>query len=272
MSWKTRPLAELAEFRLGKMLDEKKNRGDPFPYLANFNVRWGEFDLDNLREMRFEQDEMEQFGLVHGDIVMCEGGEPGRCALWKEPVPGMMFQKALHRIRPLPFIDNRFLFYSFLHLGRCGLFEGLLTGSTIKHLPKEKLALLEIPHPSLETQRRIASLLSAYDDLIENNRRRMALLEESARQLYREWFVRLRFPGHEHVRVVKGVPEGWRTTSVSAVAVIISRGIAPHYDDEAEPRAINQKCIRDGRVDLALARQNPENSRPSFRYRLAMCW
>ena len=56
---------------------------------------------------------------------------------------------------------------------------------------------------------RIADILSAYDDLIENNRRRMALLEEAARQLYREWFVRLRFPGHEHVKIIDGVPEGW---------------------------------------------------------------
>ena len=63
--------------------------------------------------------------------------------------------------------------------------------------------------PRIEEQRRIADILSAYDDLIENNRRRMKLLEESARQLYQEWFVRLRFPGHEHTRIIDGVPEGW---------------------------------------------------------------
>ena len=60
-----------------------------------------------------------------------------------------------------------------------------------------------------DVQKQIADILSAYDDLIENNRRRMALLEEAARQLYREWFVRLRFPGHEHTRIINGVPEGW---------------------------------------------------------------
>ena len=63
--------------------------------------------------------------------------------------------------------------------------------------------------PTQKLQQRIADILSAYDDLIENNRRRMALLEEAARQLYREWFVRLRFPGHEHTRITNGVPEGW---------------------------------------------------------------
>ena len=117
MKWTTKPLAEVADFRLGKMLDDKKNRGESLPYLANVNVRWGEFDLENLREMRFEHDEMDRYGLKFGDIVMCEGGEPGRCAIWKESVPGMMIQKALHRIRPHDCLDHRFLFYSFLRKG-----------------------------------------------------------------------------------------------------------------------------------------------------------
>ena len=131
-------MGDLADLSLGKMLDEKKNRGEPLPYLANINVRWGEFNLDDLREMRFEENERERFGLKHGDIVMCEGGEPGRCAIWKEPIPGMMFQKALHRIRPYECLDSRFLFYSFLHKGEMDGFAGLFTGSTIKHLPAEK--------------------------------------------------------------------------------------------------------------------------------------
>lgn len=209
MKWTTKPLAEVAEFRLGKMLDDKKNKGEPLPYLANINVRWGEYDLESLREMRFAHDEMDRYGLKYGDIVMCEGGEPGRCAIWKESVPGMMIQKALHRIRPHDCLDHQFLFYSFLHMGRIGSFAPLFTGATIKHLPREKLAKVEIAFPQLDVQRRIANVLSAYDDLIENNRRRMALLEKSARLLYREWFVRLRFPGHEHTRITDGVPEGW---------------------------------------------------------------
>lgn len=218
MKWTTKPLAEVAEFRLGKMLDDNKNRGDLLPYLANVNVRWGEFELDDLREMRFEYDEMDRYGLRYGDIVMCEGGEPGRCAIWKEPVQGMMIQKALHRIRPHDCLDHRFLFYSFLHKGKMGTFSALFTGSTIKHLPREKLAKVEIEFPQLEVQRRIADVLSAYDDLIENNRRRMALLEESARLLYQEWFVRLRFPGHEHTPIANGLPEGWVRKTLGEVA------------------------------------------------------
>ena len=220
MTWKTQRMSDVADFCLGKMLDEKKNRGEPLPYLANVNVRWGEFDLENLREMRFEPHEQERYGLRFGDIVMCEGGEPGRCAIWKDAVPGMMIQKALHRIRPRDGIDNCFLYYTFLQMGRTGEFGGLLTGSTIKHLPREKLAKLEISLPSFSTQQRIASQLSAYDDLIENNRRRIQLLEESARLLYRDWFIHLRFPGHEHARVVNGVPEGWERVTVPQIIAI----------------------------------------------------
>jgi len=209
MKWETRQLGDVADLCLGKMLDEKKNKGEPLPYLANINVRWGEFALENLREMRFEDREKERYGLKFGDIVMCEGGEPGRCAIWKEPVAGMTVQKALHRIRPHSCLDYRFLYYSFLARGRAGGFDALFTGSTIKHLPKQNLVKVEINFPKLAIQQRIGDFLSTYDDLIENNLRRVALLEESARLLYREWFVRLRFPGHEHTKIVDGVPHGW---------------------------------------------------------------
>lgn len=224
MKWEKKRLADVADFCLGKMLDEKKNRGEPLPYLANINVRWGAFDLENLRQMRFEPNEKDRYGLSYGDIVMCEGGEPGRCAVWKEAVPGMMIQKALHRIRPHDCIDYRFLFYSFLHTGKVGGFAQLFTGSTIKHLPRQNLAKVEIDFPQLPIQERIADILSAYDDLIETNRRRMALLDDAARQLYREWFVRLRFPGHEHTSITRGVPKGWEHLRIGDIADCVGGG------------------------------------------------
>lgn len=215
MTWERKPLEEVADFCLGKMLDQDKNRGDLLPYLANVNVRWGEFDLDSLRQMRFELREIDRYGLKYGDIVMCEGGEPGRCAIWKDQVPGMMIQKALHRIRPHACLDYRFLFYSFLRKGRSDGLAGLFTGATIKHLPREKLAKVQIEIPPMATQQRIGDVLSAYDDLIENNRRRIALLEDAARMLYREWFVHFRFPGHEHIKRVDDLPEGWSMETLS---------------------------------------------------------
>lgn len=240
------------------MLDDKKNKGAPLPYLANVNVRWGEFDLDGLREMRFAHDEMDRYGLKDGDIVMCEGGEPGRCAIWKEPVSGMMFQKALHRIRPHDGLDHRFLYYSLLHLGKTGHFTALLTGATIKHLPREKLAKVEVEFPQLEVQSRIADILSAYDDLIENNRRRMALLKEAARQLYDEWFVRLRFPGHEHAVRDKGLPLGWSRVALGELCTKIGSGFTPRggeasYLDHGTPLIRSQNVYDDQFEDSGLA-------------------
>ena len=139
---------EIAEFRLGKMLDQKKNRGDMMPYLANVNVRWGHFDCDDLREMPFEPHEKDRFGLKFGDIVMCEGGEPGRCAIWKEQISGMMIQKAIHRIRPRSGLDHRFLYYNLRYQGESGRLDRLFTGATIKHLPREKLAQVQVTIPT----------------------------------------------------------------------------------------------------------------------------
>ncbi len=256
MSWQTRALEEVAEFRLGKMLDAKKNRGDYMPYLANVNVRWGEFDLTDLREMRFEEDEIEKFELRHGDIVMCEGGEPGRCAIWKNHLPKMMIQKALHRIRPHACLDHRFLYYSFLHLGNSGNFAALFTGSTIKHLPREKLALIEVPVPPISVQHRIADTLSAYDDLIENNRRRMELLEASARHLYEEWFVRLRFPGHEHTQIVNGVPEGWEILPLESVAEFRLGKMLDQVKNKGEARPyLANVNVRWGQIELTDLRE-----------------
>jgi type I restriction enzyme S subunit len=148
--WQTHLLGQVADFHLGKMLDQNKNKGDSLPYLANVNVRWGEFELSDLREMRFEERDLERFGLRNGDIVMCEGGEPGRCAIWRDQLPRMMFQKALHRIRPLNGMNSEYLYRTLSYQAKRGHLSGLFTGSTIKHLPKEKLGLVTIVVSSQE--------------------------------------------------------------------------------------------------------------------------
>ena len=245
MKWETVRLGDVTDSCLGKMLDQEKNKGEYQPYLANLNVRWGYFELDNLSVMRFEKHEEDRYGLRYGDLIVCEGGEPGRCAIWKDIIPNMKIQKALHRVRVHDDLDYRFLYYWFLLAGKRGALEQYFTGSTIKHMPGDKLKSIIIEKPPLETQKRIADILSAYDDLIENNQKQIKLLEEAAQRLYKEWFVDLRFPGHEHTAIVDGVPEGWRKGRIEDIAIFkrgktitksqVSDGIIPVVAGGLEP-------------------------------------
>lgn len=217
MKWEKVKLGNVTDSCLGKMLDQNKNKGDYQPYLANVNVRWGEFDLEDLPLMKFEESEQERYELKYGDLVICEGGEPGRCAIWKEQIPNMKIQKALHRVRVHDCLDYRYLFYWFLLAGKTGELDQYFTGATIKHMPGQKLKEVVIDKPPLEIQHRIADILSAYDDLIENNQKQIKLLEEAAQRLYKEWFVDLHFPGHENTKIVDGVPEGWSRTNINEI-------------------------------------------------------
>jgi type I restriction enzyme S subunit len=108
-------------------------------------------------------------------------------------------------------------------------------GTTMLNLNTEIVAGLPVRYPAVDIQRRIADILSAYDDLIENNRRRIALLEEAARQLYREWFVRLRFPGHEHTRIANGVPEGWERKVLGDICTDVRETVLPEELESDTP-------------------------------------
>ncbi len=210
MSWEKVKLGDVSESCLGKMLDQKKNKGTYKPYLANVNVRWGSFDLENLQEMKFEDNEDERYGIKYGDLIICEGGEPGRCAIWKEELPNMKIQKALHRVRVNEEMDYRYVYYWFLLAGKQGVLKQYYTGATIMHMPGQKLKEVLIDKPPLDIQIRIGNYLESIDDLIENNQKQIKLLEEAAQRLYKEWFVDLRFPGYENTKIVDGVPEGKR--------------------------------------------------------------
>ncbi len=177
--WQAKALAELADLSLGKMLDQKKNRGQPLPYLANVNVRWGEFDLSELREMRFEVNELETYGLRRGDIVMCEGGEPGRCAIWMEKAVGMMIQKALHRIRCRDDMHRVYLYHTLRHLAATGALAALFTGATIKHLPQEKLAKVHVLQPPGKLVAMFANNAEPIESLIHSLQSRVRTLRRA---------------------------------------------------------------------------------------------
>lgn len=149
---------------------------------------------------------------------------------------------------------SKFLYYWFQSYEGRKKFEALAKGTAQKAVPISGIKTLEIELPSLKSQKRIADILSAYDDLIENNQKQIKLLEEAAQRLYKEWFVDLRFPGHENTNIVDGVPEGWSKSTVSEVSAVLRRGISPKYNEKARGIVINQKCIRQTIVSYDEAR------------------
>lgn len=138
------PLGEITDARLGKMLDKEKNTGEFRRYLRNINVRWFTFDLDDLLEMRIEDDEVNKFSVQQGDLVICEGGEPGRCAVWeKDDI--IFYQKALHRVRFLDNSNPKFYMYYLWFATQTGRLPKYLTGSGIKHLTGQSLSKVRVP-------------------------------------------------------------------------------------------------------------------------------
>jgi len=167
--WKSLSVFELFDVQLGKMLNEKAKTGNfPQPYLTNFNVRWGRFVLDSFNTMHFSDQEKEKFALKSGDLVVCEGGEVGRCAIWREEVKPCYFQKALHRLRPRSGdIEPEFMLAYMSYIAGTKRLSDLTTQSSIAHLTRERFLELEVPTPPLPEQRKIADILTTWDKALE---------------------------------------------------------------------------------------------------------
>ena len=172
----------------------------------------------------------------------------------------MAFNQDVKALIPKAGIDARFIFYSLS--ANANAIRDLATEAAhgTKKLEMDRLEnyVLHVPD-DIETQQIAASAAHACDDLIATNQRRIALLEDAARRIYREWFVHLRFPGHESVPVEDRVPKGWRKTPIAEQTSFLNRGIAPKYDDTAMSRVINQKCIRGGRISMEPARRQSKD-------------
>jgi len=168
-NWIWSRFGSVGDQRLGKMLDKAKNTGSPKPYLRNTNVQWDRFALNDLKEMRLEPDEMEKYSVRGGDLLICEGGEPGRCAIWPEGSQEIVFQKALHRVRPCEGILSRYLLFNLWLDAQNGELSEYFTGTGIKHLTGASLAKYPVPLPPLAEQHRIVAkvdeLLSLCDEL-----------------------------------------------------------------------------------------------------------
>lgn len=195
----------------GSQLHEYDYKPEGLPVVMPKNIVDGQVSTNGIARINDKDAErLGQHKLRAGDIVYGRRGDIGRRALVTARENGWLCGTGCLRISLSDrILVPQFLYYYLGHPDIVGWIYNQAIGATMPNLNTEIIRSIPISYPSLPTQRRIAAILSAYDDLIENNARRIAILEEIARNLYREWFVHFRFPGHERVRMVDGVPEGW---------------------------------------------------------------
>lgn len=200
-----------------------------------------------MKRLAMSDSEMDRFGLQGGDLLfgrrsLVEAGA-GKCSLVTNIVEPTTFESSIIRVRlKKDLVDPKFMYYYFKAGQGRGRVFAIVTGTNVKGIRGSELAKINVDIPGILLQKKIADILSAYDDLIENNRRRIVLLEESARLLYREWFVHLRYPGHETTKIFDGVPEGWSHKSLIEVCDL-EMGQSPkseYYNSEGQGLPFHQ--------------------------------
>ena len=221
MRWEKISLREVADFRNGINFDKSAySSGVKLIGVSNFGERFSP-DYEELQEVDPKVVRSDDF-LIDGDIVFVRSNGNkelvGRCMLITEPEYSVTYSGFCirARIRDTNQYDPTFFTYYFKSSAFRKALSGNAVGTNIQNLSQDRLSSHIAYVPTIEMQRKIASVLSAYDDLIENNQKQIKLLEEAAQRLYKEWFVDLRFPGHETTPIVDGVPEGWERMVTSA--------------------------------------------------------
>jgi len=259
--WDVFQAGEVFSIQLGKMLSKKARQGNnPQPYLANYNVRWGWFDLGSVQEMDFSKDEITKFQLRRGDLLVCEGGEVGRCAVWQEQVKPCFYQKALHRLRSRNgSIDAYFMMY-YLHLMVTSPRMVHYTGQTsISHFTREQFIKVPIILPSASEQKKIAEILSTWDEAIDQMRRLIDAKKRRKKALMQQLL-----SGRKRLAGFKGL---WRGRPLGDVfgerndvngddlpllAITGKRGVIPASEierkDSSNPDKSRYKIIRKGDI------------------------
>lgn len=236
MSWEKFPISEVCSHvvdcvnRTAPVVDYET----PYKMLRTTNVRGGFVDTENVRYVTLETYERWTRRLVpeRGDVFLTREAPLGDVGRLTSDDKVFLGQRLFHYRANPKRMDSRFLAYVLQSPGVQGWIKGVGMGATVEHARVGDFQKIPVPTPPLGVQEKIGDILSAYDDLIENNQRRIALLEDAARQLYKEWFVRFRFPGHEHSKIIDGIPEGWKRTTAADVMDILSGGTPKTTTDE----------------------------------------
>ena len=190
-SWPMHMFSEIASSRLGKMLDAKRQTGlCSYPYLANFNVQWFKFNIEELNQMDFDEDDRTEFELKDGDLLVCEGGEIGRCAVWHNEIQPCFFQKALHRVRcDRDMVHPDYLAWWFKYQCNHNGFSAIAGAkATIAHLPGVKLKQLQVAVPPLELQQHFADFVAQVDKSKCSVQKSLQELETLKKSLMQQYF------------------------------------------------------------------------------------
>ena len=181
--WVETAFAEIATSQLGKTLDANKNKGLPYPYLCAANVGMGYFNLSNVKEILLEDSELEKYLVRKGDLLICEGGDTGRCAIWESEDP-IYYQNALHRVRFNDDIHNKFIMYYLHYYKKVGIIDKLSHGQTIKHFTQKGLSKLSFRMPTISEQKGITSELDAIQTMIDGYKAHISDFDELAKSLF----------------------------------------------------------------------------------------
>lgn len=186
--WEIKKLGEVCESDLGKTLNQSKDTGELYPYLCAINVLWDKIDFATIKQTRFEKSELERYSVQKGDLLICEGGDIGRAAIWNKDEP-MLYQNALHRVRFNGSVVPRFCLLYLRFLKNIGLLDSQYgKGVTIKHLVKSSLLSIPIPIPPLPEQEKIVSELDCLSGILEKKRQQLKELDALAQSIFYEMF------------------------------------------------------------------------------------
>lgn len=264
MSWEYKTLDQLGEVSRGRSKHRPRNNpslfGGKYPFIQTADVKAANFYITEYdttyNEKGLAQSRLWNPGTLCITIAanIADTGILAMDACFPDSVMGFLPYEGI--------ADVRFVKYCFDILQQnC---KKISQGAAQDNLSWEKLSTILFPAPPIEVQTKIADILSTYDNLIENNKKQIKLLEEAAQRLYKEWFVDLRFPGYETTPIVDGIPQGWERMVLSEVTSVLKRGISPKYSDNGKYSVINQKCIRSSIMDISESRRQEKEYAPTL--------
>lgn len=226
----TTTLDNVCEFIIDCLHNTAPTQDRGVPLIRTPNIGKGRLLLDDVYRVSEDIYEVWTQRAVPepGDLILAREAPAGNVAILKEGEKVCLGQRTVHLRPNRKKVDPDFLCYFLLAPPQQGKLMASETGATAKHVNMKDIRRLELSNlPNITTQQAAGNILSTYDDLIENNRRRMALLEDAVRQVYQEWFVRLRFPGFEHTHIVDGVPDGWESKKLGDVCNDLREAVSP---------------------------------------------